>query len=1153
MTSQPPLFKPFRALGYITEDAPFAVQRQGKETFVTVSVGKAWQLPGTIRALAAKGDITLAAVGNSIIVCKRVHRLCVLRGHAAPILQLLVLGNLVLSLDTSGQLLTWALPGGGPAGGAAAGTGAKAAGPAAGAAEVADPVPQASMQLPAGFRPTCMAHPDTYLNKLVIGSEGGQLLLINFVTGSVLYTFQGWGCAVRGLSSSPALDVMGVALADGRAALHNLRFDEPVVVFSNAAGVGLASGMLAGGQATPGPEQLSAGGGCRTLAFRTGPGVPLMAAAGGAGVITVWNLESRTLHTVIRDAHDAAVVALHFFAGEPLLMSAGKDNALKHWVFDSADPSARLLRFRSGHAAPPTVVAHYGEGQRLLSAGSDRAFRVFSTIQDQQSRELSQKNVSRRAKKLKVRESEIKLPRVVALDACVVRERDWANVITAHEGDPTAYVWRLAHFTLGEHELRPPLPPPQLPVVNRGSARGANAPRLDQLPRCQPSGGALGGPVTSVALSPCGNFGLVGSGTGRLDKYNMQSGIHRGVFGRQPPGISGATQPTRPVSLASRGGLRAGTGVVLQAAHNGPITGLGVDSCNRILVSTGLDGWLRLWDFRSLKLRCEVCVGTPVSRLALHPCTGLAAVACDDQQLRVYDIEAEGRLVRRFKGHRDRVTALQISSDSRWLISASLDGCLRVWDIAASHCLQALRLGAPITAFSLSPALDMLATCHINRRGVYLWSNQAVFGNPADFIPSDVPVDLALPSLAGGSQASSTKGVDLRASDKGQGSGGPQAGAGSGVRIAGQAKAEGDRGPGGPSVADEGAEEGLDGSQQQQGELGSSDEDEGYADVSLSLPASSSEAEGLGGEGEVAGGEEAGQKLDVRGSGAPQPLAPSMVTLSLLPRAQWQSLVQLEEIKARNKPIEPPKKPEAAPFFLPTVAGLSAQPVFNITGTGPQPPASAHDPATSPAADAKPTSQSKVLRGKRGHSGLPLGASAAAGVDGAGTGGSGAAGLTPFLRLLREGQEAGDYASFLALLRELSPVAVDREVRAMQVLAVAPESSTPLVKANSSQTRQQQQQELDEQDDPLTAAAVADVAALLDCCLAALQQGTSFEYCQALLQLVLQVHGEAISERPSLQRVAQQLLSQLKPVWRRLDNLMQNCRCMVSYFGNLQA
>jgi hypothetical protein len=39
-----PLFKPFRALGYITEDAPFAIQRRGKQTYVTVSVGKTWQV-----------------------------------------------------------------------------------------------------------------------------------------------------------------------------------------------------------------------------------------------------------------------------------------------------------------------------------------------------------------------------------------------------------------------------------------------------------------------------------------------------------------------------------------------------------------------------------------------------------------------------------------------------------------------------------------------------------------------------------------------------------------------------------------------------------------------------------------------------------------------------------------------------------------------------------------------------------------------------------------------------------------------------------------------------------------------------------------------------------------------------------------------------
>lgn len=61
------------------------------------------------------------------------------------------------------------------------------------------------------------------------------------------------------------------------------------------------------------------------------------------------------------------------------------------------------------------------QGLRLLSAGIDKGFRLFSTIQDQQSRELSQKNVKARAKKSKVSEDEIKLPRVTQLAACEVR------------------------------------------------------------------------------------------------------------------------------------------------------------------------------------------------------------------------------------------------------------------------------------------------------------------------------------------------------------------------------------------------------------------------------------------------------------------------------------------------------------------------------------------------------------------------------------------------------------------------------------------------------------------------------------------------------------------------------------------------------------
>lgn len=126
------------------------------------------------------------------------HRSGVYRGHAAPILQLMVLGDVLLSLGSDGQLLRWRV----------------------GSYEA----PEGAIQLPAHCRPTCMAHPDTYLNKVVVGCDNGQLLLYNFVSGALLYTFNGWGSAVRCIASSPALDVVGVALADGRAALLNLRW-----------------------------------------------------------------------------------------------------------------------------------------------------------------------------------------------------------------------------------------------------------------------------------------------------------------------------------------------------------------------------------------------------------------------------------------------------------------------------------------------------------------------------------------------------------------------------------------------------------------------------------------------------------------------------------------------------------------------------------------------------------------------------------------------------------------------------------------------------------------------------------------------------------------------------------------------------------------
>lgn len=80
-----------------------------------------------------------------------------------------------------------------------------------------------------------------------------------------------------------------------RVVLHNIKFDERVMEFSNASGVGLKQDLFLTDTRTN--EAVPP---VRAVAFRTGGGVPLMVAGGDAGVVTVWDLEKRRLHSVIK-------------------------------------------------------------------------------------------------------------------------------------------------------------------------------------------------------------------------------------------------------------------------------------------------------------------------------------------------------------------------------------------------------------------------------------------------------------------------------------------------------------------------------------------------------------------------------------------------------------------------------------------------------------------------------------------------------------------------------------------------------------------------------------------------------------------------------------------------------------------------------------
>lgn len=887
------LFTPYRAIGSITDGAPFGINRLGDATFITTTVGNAFQVfeadklrlaivapplleGGNVVGIQAQKSRTFVATERCIQVW---DRMTLVKGNlfaavtnnnttalptGSKILAILLLGDVLLGLTSQGKLHIWD-------------------------SRSLKAVDGGPLSIEGDFRTGgVLVHPDTYLNKVLIGDGSGCLMLWNIRSRKQVHKLVLDGqaaaltAAITALEASPAIDVVAVGRADGTISVINLRYDK--VLFN------LRQDRVP----------------VTSLSFRTDCSVatqecPMLASGGHDGQVYVWDLKTQRLHSTIGgatgdaggrgaySAHQGPVSRVYFFPREPILLSAGKDNAIKMWIFDAADGSARLLKSREGHTAPPRHVRYYGdvteasmgtganaEGCQILSAGSDKAFRVFHTARDAQSREMSQGPLLKKAKQLHVKPEDLKLAPILSFAATETRARDWCNVITCHEGDGNAYVWKFDQRALGKVVLRQP----------EWAGSGQNVMSSPEVPERQ---------ALCVGITACGNYGVVGTRGGVVYIYNMQSGEARGAF---PKMKSSKSTPHKSMVLA-RGQARPGSvwaahksvmgngtattaitkgaaaaaaakaaaaearaaaaaeAHAMQQGHQGPVTGVQVDSLNSLLMSSGLDGTLRFWNFKSHALLEVVRVGVGIAQLEQARDSELLAAACDDFVIRVYDTTSR-KLVRRLEGHSMHISDLCFSRDGRRLVSASVDATVRVWDLPTGACVDWIRFKRPVTGLTLSHTGEYLCTSHVDRLGLYLWADRSFFQT-----------------------------VDL-------GRGGP---------------------PAAPCDLDEPtalAEIGdVSVLQLQDGE----EEETRALRVVEETPAGIVEERGK-------------EEERSRDPMETQPKKAGLITLAMLPRAYWQTLFQLELIKARNKPRAPPKAPLRAPFFLPTMHPDGVNPTF---------------------------------------------------------------------------------------------------------------------------------------------------------------------------------------------------------------------------------
>ncbi|KAF7967205.1 hypothetical protein HWV62_35121 [Athelia sp. TMB] len=505
ISKEPRLFAPFRALGLITNHVPFILQTRshkgatdGPRINLLTCLGRAWAMweggkmgllfvgpdaADMISSMAMEGDAVWAAAGPNVIKYLRGKEVARLKNpFGSTLSSILIFGSQLIGLtEDGGRMLVW------------------------------DTTEQ---DFDPGFTAALILHPATYLNKVLVTSSEGDMQLWNIRTQTCIHKFPSsrllsaatpnTSKAITALTQSPAIDVVGVGFISGEISVYDVRADERLM------------------------RMFMDGGGVRALGFRSAPdGHPILASASSAGHIALWDLNSggRLLH-MIRGAHDGAISAVEWVPGQPVLISSGEDNSVKQWLFDSPTAAPRLLKFRTGHQAPPHLIRYYGEdGKQLLTASRDRSLRKAST--------------------LSIPLASLKFPPVTGLSFSSARTKDWDDVVTAHTDETFARTWTVLGKKLGKHSLG---------FVDGPKKKGP------------------AGSLKAVCVTACGNFGIGGSSTGEIQLWNMQSGIKRKSFTLGP-----CPSELRASSSMKKNGQRS-------------VTGIASDALNRLVIASTLDG-----------------------------------------------------------------------------------------------------------------------------------------------------------------------------------------------------------------------------------------------------------------------------------------------------------------------------------------------------------------------------------------------------------------------------------------------------------------------------------------------------------------------------------------------------------------------------------
>ena len=430
---------------------------------------------------------------------------------------------------------------------------------------------------------------------------------------------------------------------------------------------------------------------------------------------------------------------------------------------------------------------------------------------------------------------------------------------------------------------------------------------------------------------------------------------------------------------------------------------------------------------------------------------------------------------------------------------------------------------SPITSLSLAPAMDVLVTTHVEKRGIYAWANELIFGALDSITASGKPIAARMPV--------SSSELKRIAASEGGGAGGRGKGRRAMLVHTGTDDPADDRNADDDDDDDNGDEN---------NEEDDSDDEDGSS--LCALRSTSSSDSDLTDASEVSGllPPPTTSTRDQQVLSGKAPVAPAMITMSMLPRSQWLNMIHIDSIKTRNKPIEPPKKPEAAPFFLPTAASVNAgrDPVFmseedqaRVRKAAAAAWGDDDDDVDVDDADVDVDDERNATRPHasrvRAINGKHLPASPS----------------PDSLPSLLDGYTANKtWRPVLAYLKSITPSKLDVQLRSLDEFEfdVGTHPDDQADQANQA----------DQADQSARPPSHHRLLTFMQFLCDAISSSTDFEFLQALLRAFILIHGAEIAKHKDLKDVAEIIAQKTASSWKRIRVKLHRTQCIVGILQN---